>query len=103
MLRINGRTCACGERLELEGRLTAAQIPELEAAVAAARLRGLRVSLELSELTFLDAEAARFLRELRKSDVELHGGSVFVAELLGLRRSGERPSRERSRGGPCWT
>ncbi len=97
MLRINGRTCECGERLELEGRLTKPHIPELEKAVVEARLRSSRVALEVSELTFVDSDGASALRELRRQDVEVHGCSAFVAELLGLQRSGEE-----SRGGACW-
>jgi len=103
MLRINGRTCACGERLELEGRLTVPFVPELEQAVAAARLRSPQVSLDLSELVFLDTDGARYLRELRGQGIELHGASLFVAQLLGLAASAERSRGERSRGGPCWT
>lgn len=98
MLRINARTCECGERLDLEGRLTAAYIPELGSAVAAARLRSPRVSLDLTELIFLDTDGTRYLRELREAGVELHGGSLFVAELLGL-----TAAPMQSRGGPCWT
>lgn len=97
MLRINGRTCECGERLELEGRLTRPDIAELEKAVVAARLRSPRVSLDLSELTYLDSDGATALRELRRQDVEIHGGSAFVAEVLGLHRSVES-----SRAGACW-
>jgi ABC-type transporter Mla MlaB component len=98
MLRINGRTCQCGERLELEGRLTREYVPELGKAVAEARSRSARVSLDVSELTFVDVDGAQALRELRRQAVEVHGCSAFVAELLGL-----NPSTERPRGGPCWT
>jgi anti-anti-sigma regulatory factor len=102
MLRINSVSTTGGERLELEGRLTAAFVPELERAVASARERSLRVALDLSELIFLDADGARCLRELRGPDLELHGGSLFVAELLGLGTAAGSVSGERSRGGPCW-
>lgn len=98
MLRITGRTCHRGERLELEGRLTSEYVPELEKAVVEARSRSSLVSLDVSELTFVDAHGARALRELRREAVEVHGCSAFVAELLGL-----NVSAERSRGGPCWT
>ncbi len=98
MLRITGRTCQCGERLDLEGRLTTPYLPELERAVVEARMRSAHVSLDVSELTYVDSDGARALRELRREDVEVHGCSAFVAELLGLHSSAER-----SRGGPCWT
>jgi len=99
MLRINGRTCECGERLELVGRLTTPHVPELEKAVVEAFQRSPRVALDLCELTYLDADGARVLRELRRQDVSIHGCSAFVAELLGLSGSGEREPG----GGPCWS
>jgi anti-anti-sigma regulatory factor len=98
MLRITGRTCQHGERLELEGRLTREYVSELERAVVEARSRSPRISLDVSELSFVDGDGARALRALRSEDVEVHGCSAFVAELLGLNASAER-----SRGGPCWT
>jgi anti-anti-sigma regulatory factor len=85
MLRINTRPCNCGERLELEGRLTAAYIGELEKVVGEARVRASRLSLDLSELAFLDADGARFLRSLQSDGIQIGGCSAFVAELLGLR------------------
>ena len=98
MLRINSRTCQCGERLDLEGRLTRPHVAELERAVVEARLRSPRVSLDVSELTYLDSDGATAVRDLRRQGVEVHGCSAFVAELLGLDRS-----IERSGEGPCWT
>jgi anti-anti-sigma regulatory factor len=85
MLRINTRTCEGGERLELEGRLTAAYLPELEKVVAEARRRARPLTLDLTELTFLDADGARVLRGLQSGGVQIRGCSAFVAELLGLR------------------
>ena len=103
MLRISSRTCSCGERLDLEGRLTGPYLGELDKAVAEARTRSPRVSLDLAELSFLDAEGARHLRALRERGIELHGGSLFVAELLGLKPASDLATGERPRGGPCWT
>jgi anti-anti-sigma regulatory factor len=85
MLRINKRDCECGERLELEGRLTGTDVPELEKVVAQARGRSSRVTLDLSELIFLDRNGVRLLREFQSQQVGIHGCSAFVAELLGLR------------------
>lgn len=96
MLRITAKPCERGERLELQGRLTGALLLELERAVEESRRRSARLSLDLSELSFLDGDAARFLRELRAQGVEVRGSSAFVAELLGL-----AGSHERTRGGPC--
>jgi len=99
MLRINARTCDCGERLELEGRLTTPDVPELQKAVIEAFHRSPRVALDLSDLTFLDTDGARLLRELRRQDVSIYGCSAFVTELLGLSASGQREPG----GGPCWS
>lgn len=85
MLRINTRVCDCSKRLELEGRLTTAYLPELERVVAEARGRCPLVILDLSELTFLDDGGVRLLRELQGEKVRIHGCSSFVAQLLGLR------------------
>lgn len=85
MLRINSRPCGFEERLELEGRLTAAYVPELEKTVAEALDRTTLLTLDLSELTFLDADGARVLRALQGDRVRVHGCSAFVAKLLGLR------------------
>ena len=84
MLRINSRPGDCGERLELEGRLTHAYVPELERVVVEARDRSSLVTLDLAELTFLDAEGFGLLRRLQGQEVRIHGCSAFVAELLGL-------------------
>ncbi len=99
MLRINSRTCERGERLELMGRLTLPDVPELEGAVAEAFLRSPRVALDLSELTFLDSDGARVVRELHHRDVSIHGCSAFVAELLRLGSAGTR----KAGGDPCWS
>lgn len=85
MLRINTRACDCGERLELEGRLTTAYVAEFEKTVAEALGRTTLLTLDLSELTFLDADGTRVLRSLQGDGVRIHGCSAFVAELLGLR------------------
>lgn len=85
MLRINSRDCECGERLELEGRLTGTSVPELDKVVAQARDRSSRVTLDLSELIFLDTDGVRLLREFQSQRVGIHGCSAFVADLLGLR------------------
>ena len=61
------------------------------------RLRSPRVSLDVSELTYVDSDGARALRELRLQDVEVHGSSAFVAAVLGLDRSVEI-----SGAGACW-
>lgn len=85
MLRINTRSGDSGERLELEGRLTAEDVPEFEKVLAEALLRSAHVALDLSELIFLDPEGARLVRGLVARDVPVHGCSSFVVQLLGLR------------------
>lgn len=83
MLRIVAETCICGERFELQGRLVGPYVLELERAVREARLRSPHISLEASQITFLDEAGARLLRELRTQGVEVRGCSAFVAALLG--------------------
>ena len=85
MLRITPLTAADGaEQLQLEGRLAGAYITELRELVGSALERSSRVALDLSEVTFVDADGARLLRELVARDVEMHGCSSFLALLLGL-------------------
>ena len=88
VLRINAKRHDRGERLELEGRLTTSFVPELRRVVSEALERSPQVTLDLSELTFLDADGVRLLRELAARNVPLQGCSAFVEHLLGLRQAG---------------
>jgi len=85
MLRINTQACDCGERLQLEGSLTSPYVPELQQVVADALHRSSHVVLDLSELTYVDADGTRLLRELVVRKLPFYGCSAFVEHLLGLR------------------
>jgi anti-anti-sigma regulatory factor len=69
--------------IALEGKLTSPWVPELRAAVEAARDAGL-VRLNLSELSFVDQDGASLLRSLRDSGVELTAASNFIEEMLAI-------------------
>jgi anti-anti-sigma regulatory factor len=86
MLRITADTAVDGiQRFRLDGRLTEASVPEVAGALEPSlRSAALPVTLDVSGLTYLDAEGARFLRQLSARDVNIRGCSSFVAKLLGL-------------------
>jgi hypothetical protein len=102
MLRITGTAGPHGERFELEGRLAGPHVLELQALVVSARRRVSQVCLDLSELTFLDTDGARVVRELSGQGVKIHGCSVFVAELLGLPGPARRAVAGHPEAGQCW-
>jgi anti-anti-sigma regulatory factor len=68
--------------LELEGRLHASELPELERAVEESLPAGRRLVLDLGGVAYVDAQGARRLAELRRRRVTLAGCSLFVRELL---------------------
>ncbi len=67
--------------VRLEGRLTAAELPLLEEAIAPAR--GLLV-LDLAALREVDGAAAARLSALRATGAALTPGSPFVERMLAL-------------------
>lgn len=68
--------------LRLEGRLTQADLVELETTIAACRQEARRVLVDLAGLGFLDKSSAAALVAAQSRDVELVGASPFVKELL---------------------
>jgi hypothetical protein len=68
--------------LQLEGWLSSAELPLLDAACSEARRRGDAIALELSGLRSLHGDAARRLVELARDGADLVGASGFVAALL---------------------
>jgi anti-anti-sigma regulatory factor len=82
MLRITARRGNGTERLLVEGRLAGEYVRELQSAAAAAMAEGVALALDLSGLTFVDAEGVRVLRALRARNARLTGCSSFVAQLL---------------------
>jgi anti-anti-sigma regulatory factor len=72
------------ERYRLDGRLAGAYVAELERVLLPSLSTARRIALDLGGVTFVDAEGAVLLKDLRGRNVELHGCSGFVAHLLGL-------------------
>jgi hypothetical protein len=72
--------------LKLQGKLLGPWIGELESACGASQFPAARVRLDLSDLTFVDADGARFLEALIRDGARVVACSVFVAELLYLER-----------------
>ena len=84
-LRITPEDSAGGrERFRLEGSLAGLYVEELGKALGPSLAQPRRVALDLSGLTFVDAEGAQLLKDLLSRDVSIHGCSSFVAQLIGL-------------------
>jgi ABC-type transporter Mla MlaB component len=90
MLRITRQPGADHDTLLLEGKLLKEWLKELKETLAQTRQDGAVVGLDLSGLSFIDGEAARFLRDCRKHGVSLLRASPFVKALL------DPPPRRRS-------
>jgi hypothetical protein len=65
--------------IALHGRLSAAEVAELERAAAEA---GLPLRIDLSQLAGVDAEGRRFLRRLERRGACLIGASPYIGLLL---------------------
>jgi anti-anti-sigma regulatory factor len=71
--------------LKLEGKLLGPWMGELESACCRTSQVSLdRVRLDLSSLTFVDAEGARYLASLVRDGARVIACSEFVAEMLHL-------------------
>jgi len=81
-LREDQATC-----LRLEGKLVGPWVNVAREACEQEASRSRPIALDLSEVTFVDAEGLSLLRALRASGVELRECSNFVAELLRLEKT----------------
>ena len=70
-------------RLVLEGRLAGAWVGELRRVAAECASERRRIALDLSRLTFADADGVALLRELLGDAARLDRASPFVNALLG--------------------
>ena len=70
--------------LKLEGKLQGPWVLEAYDAHALTAAQASRTRLDLSGLTFADAEGADLLRELIRSGAHVVGCSSYIAELLQL-------------------
>ena len=83
MLRITGSHGSDLTRtLKLEGKLLGPWIGELESACGRPNVPPDRVCLDLSGLTFIDTEGARFLNRLIRDGTRVIACSGFVEEML---------------------
>ena len=71
-----------GLHLRLEGQVRGPWVGELERVVEDAIARGLELSLDLSGVSFLDADGVALLRSLQTRRVDLEKCSPFTAEQL---------------------
>jgi hypothetical protein len=70
-------------RLRVEGRLTGRWVEELRSTCDLQGLReGIRLTLDLADLSFAEAAGIELLKELRTRSVTLLNPSSFVAEQL---------------------
>lgn len=85
MLRITSEKAADGTpRYKLDGRLAEAYVAELDRVLGPSLGWPGRVAVDVSGVTFVDAQGAQLLKELLARGVQIHGCSSFVAHMLGL-------------------
>jgi ABC-type transporter Mla MlaB component len=72
------------DHFRLEGRLVGPYVAELSRALQPSLLGSRRVVLDLHGVTFVDTEGAILLKELVSRNIEMHGYSGFIAQLVGL-------------------
>lgn len=87
MLRITNSTKDGIAWLKLEGKLVGPWVVECRSACARDASLGRRLALDLSEVTFVDADGVHLLRQLVEQGVDIPVRSNFVAELLRSERS----------------
>jgi len=80
MLRITRQPGVGNDTLLLEGKLMKEWLEELGRVLEHAR--GVPLALDLSGLSYLDADAARYLRACRKRGITLVSASAFVKALI---------------------
>ena len=70
-------------RLRVEGRMTGCWVEELRRSCGLQALSdGIRITLDLADVSFVDAAGVELLKELRSHCVTLLSPSPFVAEQL---------------------
>ncbi len=80
MFRITSADRVGARLLRLEGSLTAAEIPLLEASIG--QMNGTELILDLSGVRWVDVQAASRLHALRAEGVALTACSPFLERLL---------------------
>lgn len=88
MLRISKRALSNGtQTLVVEGRLMGPWVAELQRAVAET---GAVAAVDLTGLSFADAEGVAALQALGRAGTTLAGASGFLAALMGVDGGGEK-------------
>lgn len=72
-----------GLRLRLEGRVTARELPALEAECRALREQNERFALDLSGVLYVDEPGALALAGLGAAGISVEGSTAYVRALLG--------------------
>lgn len=73
--------------LKIEGKLVGPWVAECRAACAGWIDRDRPLALDLTEVSYVDADGVRLLRELVEQGVEIPVRSSFVSELLRLEKT----------------
>jgi hypothetical protein len=86
MLRISRIESYAGEViLRLEGKLIGPWVNELKSCCAIISKEGLRLSLDMTDVSFADRKGVALLRALQKSEVVLEGCPPLISEELNRR------------------
>lgn len=78
--------------LRLEGEMVGARVEEVRQVIEKSLLAGLRLTLDLSELLFVDRDGVALFRELAGQQVEFINCSPFLSEQLkdAINQTGEQ-------------
>ncbi len=83
MIRITDKSNGDGTAtLHLEGRVTGQSVTEVRKSCESYLSHGIPLSVDISEVSFLDVDGLALLKELQRRQVRLMNGSPFVMELL---------------------
>jgi anti-anti-sigma regulatory factor len=93
MLRIT-RNANGGVVFKVSGQLTAENVAEMEALIAAER-KGRRIVLDCADLRSVDAEAVKFLEKWEAESIKLKNCGLYIRERIRRerleRKSGKSP------------
>ena len=78
-IRVSTEAGQTGTTIRIEGRLTAAELPDVRAACDSANPP---LRMDLSGLRSADIEGIRALRSLSETGAELQGASPYIRQLL---------------------
>jgi anti-anti-sigma regulatory factor len=82
MLKITPMASKTGRCFVLEGRISGPWVGELQRLCQTALDANRRLTLDLTHVSFIDADGLALFRRLLRGNVRLKGGSSFVMEQL---------------------